>query len=57
MLLDRARLRSAQKRRDAEQHAARLDRMLLFFQRGDIAPGMSQRDIKLCKITEQKLRA
>jgi uncharacterized membrane protein len=55
--IDRARLRSAQKRRDAEQHAARLDRMLLFFQRGDIAPGMSQRDIKLCKITEQKLRA
>jgi hypothetical protein len=59
-LANAARSRTASqraKRRDAEQHAARLDRMLLFFQRGDIAPGMSQRDIKLCKITEQKLRA
>jgi hypothetical protein len=45
------------KRRHAEQHAARLDRMLLFFQHGDIVPGMSQRDIKLCNIIEQKLRA
>jgi hypothetical protein len=45
------------KRRDAEQRAARLDRMLSFFQHGGIAPGMSQRDIKLCKSVEQKLNA
>ena len=44
------------KRRDAEQHVARLDGMLSFFQHGEIVPGIAQRDIKLCKIVEQKLR-
>ena len=58
-LVNVARSRTASqraKRGDAEQHAARLDRMFLFFQRGDVVPGMSQRDTKLCKIIEQKLR-
>jgi hypothetical protein len=31
--------------------------MLSFFQNGESAPGMSQRDIKLCKTVEQRLRA
>ena len=59
-LVNTARQRTASqraKRRDAEQSAARLDRMLSFFQHGNIAPGMSQRDIKLCETVEQKLRA
>jgi hypothetical protein len=43
------------KRRDAEQRAARLHRILWFFQNGSIAPEMSQRDVKLCKTVEQKL--
>ena len=45
------------KRCEAEQRAARVDRIMLFFQRGDIAPDMSERDIELCKSVEQKLRA
>ena len=59
-LINSARQRTASqraKRRDAEQRAARLDRMLSFFQNGESAPGMSQRDIKLCKTVEQRLRA
>ena len=45
------------KRHEAEHRAARVDRILSFFQHGDIAPDMSQRDIELCKSVEQKLRA
>ena len=45
------------KRRDAKQRAARLERMLSFLQDAQSAPGMSQRDIKLCKTVEQRLRA
>jgi len=59
-LINSARQRTASqraKRRDAEQRATRLDRMLSFFQNGESAPGMSQRDIKLCKTVEQRLRA
>jgi len=59
-LVNGARQRTASqraKRRDAEQRAARLDRMLSFFQNGESAPGMAQRDIKLCKTVEQRLRA
>ena len=44
-------------RREAERHAARADRILSFFQHGDIAPEMSEADIELCKSVEQKLRA
>ena len=32
-------------------------RILSFFQHGDIVPDMSQRDVKLCKTVERKLRA
>jgi hypothetical protein len=45
------------KRREAVEHLARVDRILSFFQHGDIAPDMSQRDIEFCKSVEQKLRA
>jgi hypothetical protein len=45
------------KRQEAEQRAARIDRILSFFQRSNIAPGMSRHDIELCKSVEQKLLA
>ena len=45
------------KRREAVEHLARVDRILSFFQHGDIAPDMSERDIELGKFFEQKLRA
>ncbi len=45
------------RRHEAERHAARVDRILSFFQHGDIAPDMSPHDIKLCKSVEQKLHA
>lgn len=45
------------KRQKAEQHAARVRRILAFFQHGAIAPEMSEADIKLCKCVEQKLLA
>ena len=45
------------KRREAVEHLARVDRILSFFQHGDIAPEMSERDIELCESFEQKLRA
>jgi hypothetical protein len=45
------------KRQRAEQRAARIERILSFFQRGNIAAGMSRHDIELCKSVEQKLTA
>jgi len=45
------------KRQGAEQRAARIERILSFFQRGNVAPGMSRHDIELCKSVEQKLLA
>lgn len=45
------------KQREAMEHLARVDRILSFFQHGDIAPDMSEGDIELCKSFEQKLRA
>ena len=59
-LVSAARQRTASQRatrHEAERHTARADRILAFFQHGDIAPGMSERDIELCKSVEQKLRA
>jgi len=59
-LVNAARQRTASQRaklREAEQRAARLDRMLSFFRHGDVATGMSHRDIKLCETVAQKLRA
>jgi len=43
------------KRRDAVEHLARIDRILCFFQRGEIAPEMSADDIELCTSLEQRL--
>jgi len=43
------------KRRQALEHLARVDRVLCFFQRGEIAPEMSASDIKLCRSVEQRL--
>ena len=44
------------KRREAAEHLARVNRVLCFFQRGEIAPEMSASDIKLCRSVEQRLR-
>jgi hypothetical protein len=35
------------KRHEAVQRAARIERILSFFQHGDVAPGMSERDVSL----------
>src|SRR4051794_7304839 len=43
------------KRLQTLDHLARIDRMLWFFQRGEIAPEMSASDIKLCRSVEQRL--
>jgi hypothetical protein len=59
-LVSAARQRTASqrtKRREAVEHLARVDRILSFFQHGDIAPDMSEDDIELCKSVEQKMRA
>ena len=45
------------KQREAVEHLARVDRILSFFQHGDIAPDMSERDSELRKSFEKKLRA
>ena len=44
------------KRRGAEDHLARVERILCYFQHGDIATDMPERDVELCKSIEQKLR-
>jgi hypothetical protein len=59
-LVNSARRRTAAqraKRHDEIEHAARVERMLAFFERGEVAPGMSEADVDLCKAVEQKLRA
>ena len=43
-------------RHEAELRAARVDRILSFFQWGSIAADMSERDVELCKSIEEKLR-
>jgi hypothetical protein len=45
------------KRHRAEARADRVERILSFFQHGDIAPGMSESNIELCKSVQQRLRA
>jgi hypothetical protein len=37
------------RRNEAIHHAARIDRILSFFQHGEVAPEMSERDVMLCK--------
>src|SRR6266851_2660180 len=44
------------KRHEAEERAARIDRILSFFRDGHFAPDMCEGDIKLCKSLERKLR-
>jgi hypothetical protein len=56
-LVSAARQRTASqrtKRREAVEHLAWVDRILSFFQHGDIAPDMSEDDFELCKSVEQK---
>jgi hypothetical protein len=58
-LVNSARQRTASqraKRHHAVQRAARIDRILSFFQDGGIAPEMSERDVTLCKSLEARLR-
>jgi hypothetical protein len=58
-LVNAARQRTASqraKRHEAVQRAARIDRILSFFQGGDVAPEMSERDVTLCKSLEDRLR-
>ena len=43
------------KRRQTADHLARIERILCFFERGEIAPEMSADDIELCKSVEQRL--
>jgi hypothetical protein len=59
-LVNSARQRTASqraKRLEAAQRAARIERILSFFQHGDVVPEMSEGDIELCKSVEQKLQA
>jgi len=44
------------KRHEAVERAARIDRILSFFQHGDVAPEMTERDVTLCKSLEDRLR-
>jgi hypothetical protein len=50
-LANSARQRTASqcaKRHEAVERAARIERILSFFQHGDVAPEMSERDVTLC---------
>ena len=58
-LVNSARQRTASqraRRHGALQRAARIERILSFFQHGDLAPEMSDRDVTLCKSLEERLR-
>ena len=58
-LVNSARQRTASqraKRNVAIQHAARIDRILSFFQNGEVAPEMSESDVMLCKSLQARLR-
>jgi len=58
-LVDSARQRTASqraKRDEAVQRAGRVQRILSFFQQGDVAPDMPEADVMLCKSLENKLR-
>ncbi len=44
------------KREKAVQRAARIERILWFFQHGDTEPAMPARDLSLCKSIEDRLR-
>jgi hypothetical protein len=58
-LVNSARQRTASqraKRHEAVQRAARIDRILSFFQNGDVVPEISEHDVMLCKSLEDRLR-
>jgi hypothetical protein len=58
-LVNSARQRTASqrtKRHEAVQRAARIDRILSFFQNGGIASEMSEHDVALCQALEDRLR-
>jgi hypothetical protein len=58
-LVNSARQRTAAqraKRNEAIKRAARIDRILLFFQNGDVVPEISEHDVMLCKSLEDRLR-
>ncbi len=58
-LVKSARQRTASqraKRHEAVQRAARIERILSFFQHGDVAPEMPEGDVTLCKSLEDRLR-
>ena len=44
------------KRHEGVERYARIERILSFFQHGDVAPEMSERDVTLCKSLEERLR-
>ena len=44
------------KRHEAVERYARIERIFSFFQHGDVAPEMSERDVTLCKSLEERLR-
>ena len=44
------------KRDEVIQRATRIGRNLSFFQHGEVAPEMSERDVMLCKSLEARLR-
>ena len=43
------------KRRQTADHLARIERILCFFERGEIVPEMSADDLELCTSLEQRL--
>ena len=58
-LANSARQRTASqraKRHEAVERAARIDRILWFFQHGEVAPEMSESDVMLCKSLQARLR-
>ena len=58
LLVKSARQRTASqraKRNEAIQRAARIERVLSFFQHGEVVPEMPERDVMLCKSLEERL--
>jgi len=59
LLVNSGRQRTASqraKRREAAEHAARIELILSFFKHGDVAPDMPETDVMLCKSLEDRLR-
>ena len=59
LLVNSGRQRTASqraKRREAVEHATRIEQILSFFKHGDVAPDMPEADVMLCKSLEDRLR-